>query len=350
MAVIAEITLNRPSFTINDSVSPAAFNAVTLTNASVVVTGAVAEDGSTPIAGTQQFVNIAASGTLTVVGATTLAALSATTLTTSGAATLASAGVTGNLTVGGTTALTGTLGVTGHTTVTTLTSSGAIVAGNGFTVSAGTATFNASGVFHGPVTLNNTLTCGTIASGTQTVTGHVDASGNISALGTLTAGGLATVGSLKIGGGTGLTITGSPTGISLGGNIFGTSITAGTGGFICNGTTALGVTTTGALTPTTLKVGHSGHNAATALAFKTQSVGITLAVGATTQVQVAMGGSAGSMTGAIASVDYQGLDVLDVLPPNGTGTTNVAVRVKNNTGFAMSGVGVRFSVLAFTAA
>ena len=70
MPVTGAITLVRPSFSMSDSgnITPTVFNGVTLTSASVIVSGALAIDGSVPGTGTQSFQNLTASGNISAAG------------------------------------------------------------------------------------------------------------------------------------------------------------------------------------------------------------------------------------------------------------------------------------------
>jgi fibronectin-binding autotransporter adhesin len=326
MAVIATTTLVRPGFTINDSVSPAALNAVTLTAASVVVTGAVADDGSTPISGTQFLVNVTASGALTVAGSTALAGL-----TTSGAATLASAAVTGTLGVTGTTTLGGTLGVTGTTTMGVLNSGTHAITGNG-TVS---GTFGVTG----------TTTLGALNSGTHVITGNSTVSGTKAITGNTTVGGtlgvtgvatLPTIAGTNQGGVV-KTVFSDHIFLSVGKNLYGAVDSSLT---FANGTFNSGLTV-GPGAQANLAIVRIGANGAVTqeMAHGYLDTTVTLGVNGTTSVTVNVFGTTSNK--AVCSTNHSGLLASCGQISGG----NVTVTLRNVSGVSITSASVKVSVL-----
>ncbi|MEN9631958.1 MAG: hypothetical protein RL077_362 [Verrucomicrobiota bacterium] len=354
MAVIATTTLVRPGFTINDSVSPAALNAVTLTAASVVVTGAVADDGSTPISGTQFLVNVTASGALTVAGSTALAGL-----TTSGAATLASAAVTGTLGVTGTTtlgvlstvgsatlasaAVTGTLGVTGTTTLGgTLGVTGTTTMG---VLNSGTHAITGNGTVSGTFGVTGTTTLGALNSGTHVITGNSTVSGTKAITGNTTVGGtlgvtgvatLPTIAGTNQGGVV-KTVFSDHIFLSVGKNLYGAVDSSLT---FANGTFNSGLTV-GPGAQANLAIVRIGANGAVTqeMAHGYLDTTVTLGVNGTTSVTVNVFGTTSNK--AVCSTNHSGLLASCGQISGG----NVTVTLRNVSGVSITSASVKVSVL-----
>lgn len=173
MPVVATFTPNRPNFTLADTISPEQFNGVTLHSGSVSVSGALADDGSTPATGTQSFQTLTA-GTITVSGSA-----SCNTLTTTGAATLASASVIGAATMASA-SVSGTLTVVGQTTL-GRTNTGQLIASD--------ASLNGGLVVNGTSNLIGNTTVNNLQFTSASGTGNLNC-------GSMTVTGAASVGSL----------------------------------------------------------------------------------------------------------------------------------------------------------
>lgn len=218
-----------------------------------------------------------------------------------------------------------TLSVTGATTLAQLTAAtlgvtGAATVGGTFAVTGGTTLhaetiINGALTVHAPATINGMVTLphpySLTAHGGLFSYGLISTTGNIScSSGTLTA----------------------------------QTVTATTG--TLTNLTSVGTVSLGTTAATKLRVGTSG-NRFTGLAAKVELLAVTLAAGATTNYEVDVG--VAGLNGALASVDWVGLNVLHVLSPSANGNTKVRVYVRNDSGAALASAGVRCSVIAFAA-